>query len=882
MTQPWRSVGLITALVASFAVPAFMASTATGFLEAASDSVTQQVLDDEPNGLDVRILATGQLEAEAVAALDDEIRGGLDRVGGLAAPRRFMWFGGPDIGLSTPAASADEPPQPIIGSSARFLADDEAVAALRVVEGDPEVDGLWLSERRAKRLGLSPGAMVVVGSGAGTGDPVPVAGIYANLWEGEQDPFWSDAPSAFAPRFSRVFNGPTFELVVLPEALAYGVGVRGNLRWDAANLAQIETLDELQSRAARIRTLERSFTGSGDMGAAVTGFSGAGRGVPSVATDTFDLRDDVTRIVDELDQPIATTAIGGILLGLVITAAGAAFAVRKRLIEVRLLRADGDAAWRFAARAAVQYLPPAVLGGLLGALVGRWWFTLPGTPGSGGPDSFDSVAVVRAVLAGLVVASLVTAFAASRVLSTKPASVGALRAVWILPVVGLAIGAWIQVGASGSAGEVDPLVVAFPLVGLIAGVSLTIVGARWLMHRVRRTGSGLPPALFLAWRRIAAADSGAILLAGSMGLALGLLVFSSTLTDSLDAAGDAKVTTMVGGATRGQLRSVPEGDLTEATTLIRHQTSALTSGGQTVQLVVIDPATYATGVSWEPTFGGSAADIVAMLEQSVDADLAAVVTGTRPIAASGGVGRSTVFSYEVVGEVASAPLASDTFPTLVVSADQYVDVARADHAAQRPDGVEVDDWADEFRSPLNRFNQMVVSQLDATTLTERLDALDLEVTDVVTRAEQRDLVGTRAARWAFRYLGVLAVIGAIAAAGTLFFYLSERRASRQLSTVMSTRIGLRSTTAAVSAVVEVLGLVVIAFAAGTSTGLLLSSRAFDRFEPSPRVPPDVGLQPAWGSVAALGAGAIVFVVVAALVDHRLSGRRSYGEVLRGG
>ena len=340
------------------------------------------------------------------------------------------------------------------------------------------------------------------------------------------------------------------------------------------------------------------------------------------------------------------------------------------------------------------------------------------------------------------------------------------------------------------------------------------------------------------------------------------------------------MTTIVGGRTRAQLAAPFDGELPESTTLVVQQTSRLTIGDNLVEVVVIDPATYADGVSWDPQFGGTAADIVEALDVPVDADVAALLVGGRSVPLDGGFGASDVVTYEVVGSVASVPLASEVYDTLVVSADQVVEVARRNHAAQRPPDVEPDEWAAQFRSPLRRARQMVVSQLDESTLSSFLDANDVPVRDIVTMTEQEGRVGTRAATWTFRYLGILALIAALAAVGALLFYLSEQRSNRQLSTVMAERIGLRPSGAAVAAVVEVLGLVVVAFGAGASSGLVLAARLFDRFEPAPRAPPDVALQRSWPVLIVLGVGALAVVVIASLLNLWLARRRTYGEVLR--
>ena len=213
--------------------------------------------------------------------------------------------------------------------------------------------------------------------------------------------------------------------------------------------------------------------------------------------------------------------MAGIPLGIIVTAAGASFAVRKQQVEIRLLRADGDASWRFAARAGIQYLPTAVVGGILGAAAGWALVAVLGESAAVSPDAIPVASVITTLVAGLIVAAGVTALASSRVLSTRSSGLAALRLNWLLPIVGLAVAAWIQVGSAGDPTEVDPLVIAFPLVGLVAGVGAVVFSVRWSLHRVRRSGGSLPPGLFLAWRRITAAESGAVLLAIAMGIAVG-------------------------------------------------------------------------------------------------------------------------------------------------------------------------------------------------------------------------------------------------------------------------------------------------------------------------------------------------------------------------
>jgi len=870
IVRPWRSVGLVTALIASFALPAFMAASADVFLVAAADSITRQVLVDDPDGLDVTVVAEGRLDPTAVQDLDDAVRAQIADVGRLADPRRIVYA---DVQLE-PLASDGE--TPAIGPAGRVVATEGAIDALDVIEGDRGADGVWISERTSQRFELPAGTVISI-----DGTPIAVAGVFANLWEGDRAPFWDDLPAPFVPRFSRVFSGPVSEVMFVPEAELLALGGNGLVRWDAELTDPPDAYSELSRQANRTRGIDRASTDDADMAGALAGFVGQGGPTPNLASGVFELRDRIDRVVAELEQPIATTAIGGIALGLLVTAAGAAFAVRKRETEVRLLRADGDAAWQFAARAVIQLVAPAVVGVVLG--VAAAWF-LVAVPGGGSPPDpgvIDTASIAVVAVIGLAVAAAITAVAATRVLHAGRSTVASVRPVWLLPVLGMAVAMWIQVGATGDPAGVDPLVIAFPLVGLVAGVGVVVAATRWLMRRLARSGGSLPTTLFLAWRRITSADSSAVLLAAALGVSLGLIVFSASLVTGLDTAAAAKATTSVGGATQARIDGPFDADLPDDTTVVRLLSTRSTIGDRPVTVLAIDPATYAAGVSWHPTFGASPEAVVAALDQPVDTDVAAVVAGRFAVPDTAGFGTSTVTTHRVVDVVAAAPLASEVAPTLLVSADQLDAAARAAHDAQRPPDVEPDDWALEFRSPLERARAVVISQLDEEELGAFLDDNGIRVRELVTLTERRELVESRAARWTFEYVSLLAAIAGLAALGTLFFYLSEQRTNRQLSTVMAQRMGLRRRAAAVAAVAEVLGLVTIAFAAGTSIGLVVATRVFDRFEPDPRLAPDVGLQVPWGAVGALAGTATIVVVLTVLTNQWLSGRRSYAEVLRG-
>ena len=86
MLQPWRSFGLIIALIASFALPAFMAASADVVRLAAADSITRQTVEELPGGLDAAVLATGRLSEEGVQGLNAAMTAQLARVDRLGEP----------------------------------------------------------------------------------------------------------------------------------------------------------------------------------------------------------------------------------------------------------------------------------------------------------------------------------------------------------------------------------------------------------------------------------------------------------------------------------------------------------------------------------------------------------------------------------------------------------------------------------------------------------------------------------------------------------------------------------------------------------------------------------------------------------------------------
>jgi CBS domain-containing protein len=860
LALPWRPMAAAAAIVGAFAIPAAVVTSADLFEEAAADGVTRTLVNDlSPGSAGVVVTARGALGA-AAAPLDRLIQ------------QRLMQFGDVTATLSTErlevelAGPAGDEPIPL-RARGRLFARPGAIESLRIVSGEASRRGVWISSTFAAATGLDAGASIVIDGRK----PVPVAGVYDDIWA-EPSTYWDDVPSEVRPRFLTAFAGPNFELLIVDDAMLLKLAPAGTIRWDTPLADPPSTYRELRATVRDYRELERAFTQDPALVAALDEFDGVPRPDPEVLTLLYDTAETAATVIDGIAQPIAVTELGGIALGLLVTVAGAVFAVRQRATEFRLLAADGDAWWRFTLRALAQYVPPAALGAIVGVVTGWIAMLVAGPTGTARFAVVDLDRVVVVVTIAVAVAAVVTGSVGRRALERTTASMGSFGTAWLFLTIGLAVAGWVQVGAAGRAAEVDPIVVAFPVVGLLAGVGISISALRWLLRRGRRAGRRLPVPAFLAWRRLTSAEAGTLLLTGSIGVALGLAVFTALFVDSLDVAASTKAATAVGAATSAELLGdVDELVLPDASTVVASQTTRVSPGAKPVVVLAVDPATFAAAVDWPSTFGGTAAGLVDRLARDGD-DVPAVLVEGSSAPTTGGLGTREVVPYRLVGRVRSAPLASGFHPTLIVRADVLEAVARDRHTED----------AGPFSSPMFGYRRTLLSQQDAATVLQATDDAGIDTRDLVTRGERLGSASSRSVAWAFEYLRLLGGLAAVAALGALVLHLAERRAARQVAAVMTEQMGMRPTTARWAAVLELVGLVTTALAAATVTAIVMAGRVFPRFEPEPDLPPNVGLHPSAVLIAAIVAGSIAVVSVTALWSHRAAGTASKAEVLRRG
>ena len=874
---PWRQPAVAVALVGAFALPALLLTSGPMFRTAASDEITVGVIDTlSPISAGLIVLGEGPFDDELLGALTGEIDARLLAIDGLGEPSLTL--------LSDEVAPSAVDGRPVDAppgrGDVRVMSRPGAAEAVEILEGDRD-GGVLVPRSLASAYDLAPGSVVTLG----TGDVV-VAGTYRDVWDGELDPFWDSLPRDMVPRFQRVFDEPTFEMVIADAATARSLGLGGRVRWEAELTEPPATWAGFRELAAEYRRFESALSRPGALATAHRVWATDPNVSPILVTAVPDAARTAAGVIAELEQPIRTATWSGTVVGLLLSTLGAIFLIRRRRSDHRLMAADGDAAWRFFVRAVVQYTAPAVIASAVGVAVGWALIRLLGPSGTATWSVVPWSGVLLVSAGAVLLAGVTSAVISIRLVDSMDEPVGAIGRTWLLVLAGVAVTMWIQVGREGG-DDVNPLIVSFPFVGVVTGVLVAVGALRVALRRLRRTGRRLPTSLFLAWRALTASEAGALTLTAALGLASGLVVLSVSFVATIDAATSAKAATTTGAVSRlDTIENVDPADLPAGATVVLSFSTQVDD--RTAEVLAIDPVTFADAVAWPPEFGRSAAEVVELLGTEVDGAVPAVAVAGRGTPERAEFGLQRVHPYELVGTIASAPMASPSGMTLLVRADVFEQFSRDrwENGQLEIDPVDqqIADMFDrdiEYTSPLDAFGDTVLSSRPLAELEAVAEERGWPVRATGSLAEQTSDVEARATRWAFDYLGLLAVIAGVVAIAVMAFYLAERRRQREVTAVMTHQIGIRQRTNVAAAVVEIVGLVVAAVAAGAIAAAVTARRVFPVFEPDPGVPPTVALIIDATTVLAVLAGTIVVVAGVAAWSQRSVSRAEQARVLRG-
>ncbi len=895
---PWSELTLAVALVAAAASPALLSTASDVWDASASDRVTEGVAAQttaDQAGVEVKMEVVFSGSDDFLAARD-LVRSRLSRIDALAEPASTFFT------LAGPVSS--EVDRSII-KTARLVARPGAAEAVTILEHDSSYsDGVLISSWFAEQTGSEVGSTIIFGSQAlhdssedtdnAPGTDVTatfhVSGIYEPLWSPQEldlPDYWDDVDPALIPRYLGAFQAPGFALMIMDQSTLAASGVPGWALWKAPIETMPVTYDAVRHLGAQYRSLEASFVSDASLSAAVADLAGlAPRGV-QVDTGLFESLDVIEDAIAQLDEPLALVRSVGVIVGLLVMGAVGVFMVDRRRTEYRLLSGEGERWWRISRRVAAQLAAPVAAGTAVGAVLGVLIARMFGPADALEWGSLRVGSLVLFALAALAIASVVVGIAAERTLELeKQRSAGSLIPMVTAGAIAATVFLWSQVSQTGSisAEGVDPAVIALPVVGLVAVILSTVVVLRRIVSLLLRRRSRYPVSVLFALRRTVAGDRAMHLVSVALGFGVGMVVFALLLVNTLDRTIDLKLATEIGGETRLDLFGPVDAqlELPDGSTLLMVQDTRLTPGQLRVRVVAIDAGSFEDGVEWPEEFGLSAREVVRLLGSDTEQGVAAVAINGDPVPSAAAFGTTNPFPFEVVGRVESLPLASEVGSTIIVDGSRLNDFELERVAEVLGSPVDDPVVLSRYQQPTDRFRRHLITDQPREIIQPVVEAAGMGIRSESTRDIRAADADTVAARAVFRFLALLGYVASAVAVSALMLHLSARRRSSALASVMMRRMGLRRRRAARITLVEIATLTVSVSTTVVLAAFVLTRHVAGRFDPAPRLPPEVevGFPYVWGLVVVAGA-ALVTSTLGYLVESSAL-RRNDARAVRDG
>lgn len=899
-----RAHGGAAVAIAAAVVVLTVASTSAPLLVSSAGSAAFERLSRPGTPETTGLLAVGEGPAGDVGidGVDTLLRDGIARLDQLSEPVASL------AGMQfqrTPETSGAMVDGDVV--TATLFHRDDLLTFVRDQPGSRgEGDGLWVPATLAEAAGVSPGDdLTLVGTSDDDGTALevvaPVDGVYADpfddgLLRPDAPDLWREV-LAGVPRSEESTRVPPLLLAGRRTFLDHATALDDRVlaRWESS-LTATSLADARDLVGGLERFLDQATDPTGGMVATISAFARPG----DFAFDTSVPRtvEQATDVAATLETPLRSLAVAAQGVALLLVAAAVAMLLRRRHLELRLLAAQGASPVETGLRVVLEVLPAAVVGAVVGWLVSAPVVRLLGPSAQIDPSQATMArgAVVTALAAALAVSAIVGCAVATTGGATS--GVGAwtgrrLRWVpWEPVALALAVAAGYQLfvradpGATGD-GTVDLLIVAFPLLAVAALVGLAVRGLARLVTHVGTTSRphGRSFATWLAIRRVVRMPAHALTLITAGGMALGLFVYFAALAASTGTSISAKSAALAGAETTSKLfttwriepglpRSMPDD-----TTFVWRDSAIVQPGDIRVDLMAVDPTTFADGAAWRPTFA----------DRPLPGILAAADTtptaGVSPVIAVGATadgltlpssGQLVSSGWGAVGfEVATRPEAfpgmHENIPLVVVDARRFFPLIGP------YDPTDPQTQANPVRQV---FKPEIWSAGPPARMERYLASRDTRLLDVTTRdtiAARADLL---APTWALGYLTALGTAVGCLALGALFVYAEQRRTARATSYALARRMGLsaRDNVAATSA--ELLALLGTAFVIGTTAALVVGWAVAGRVDPAPRLPPSPQLELPLAALAVAATAVVVSALVTALWLQVRADRTDVAEVLR--
>jgi putative ABC transport system permease protein len=874
--------GLLAAVAAGSFLLALAATSTPLFISAASSAALNDELEDTTRyGAGASVAQNGFAYHPELRGLEpplmanaEVLRSELSNEPLLAAPV-FTLTGA----AVTPTRGAESATVDVLP-----LARTGALDHIEKVAGESG-NGFWIADTIAEAIGIRPGDEITLDYDQRHTAEVRIAGTYRPLYTVPRTPYWRSLDGDIYPRSPAArIPPPTFLIGGADDvaALARELGQAMSARAEWPLSTTDPTLEEAEGLARRFARFSHDISDP---------TTPAGRALVCARCSTFRQPElvydsllplaisEAGRTVTTLRGPADLLATAGILVALAVVAAAGAFAMARRRVEARLLFARGASPFALGARAALESLLPVVIGAVAGLGAAVLIVALVGPEGGLERRGIATAAAFAALIVptAAIVIAVVSAFSFARHSETATARVRRLaRFPWELVV--LALGAYfLQQLRSGGAfigdvaegtGRPSLALLLFPLC-FIAGFAslatrLLTQPLRWLRARAERW----PDPAYLSIARLAGARRLALLLVSASALSLGIFVYAQSLVHSFERAVEVKSLVFVGSDVAGVVGN--DSDTPDAfpypITKVSHAISGGELGGLQVDLLAIDPDTFAGAAYWEPDWASrSLGNIVDELKARDGERLPVIVAGpssadTQTLDLGSGsipinvVERPNVFP----GMFLRRPLVIADAKAL----DRFAEAAGAHNPFDDP-GTETTFWV---KGETHAAARALQTQARPYTM--------------LTAEEARHTPTVRAVTNTFAFLKALGLgAGCLAAVG-LVLYLQVRQRSRVVSYTLSRRMGLSDRRHLASLLLELGALLVSSLAIGAALGLLAARFVVADVDPRPRVPPTPLFAAPWPLLAAALAALVAAAIAGSTLANRFARRASAAEVMR--
>lgn len=716
-------------------------------------------------------------------------------------------------------------------------------------------DGAWIPDTFARGLDYHPGSTIITTRGV----RLRVAGIYRDL-----------APSPFQlvdlPRYWCAWSS-----AIVPNA---GAGPPSGppseraaplLIVDAATVARVADDTALVTWAVPMSSRTHAL---GEFDAAQRRLEAAAAEVQPVAMPAADLPQASARArtsKDGLAGAITPIEVAGVLVAVLLVGGAGAFWASARRREIRLLVARGVGPGPLALKAVLETGGPAVLGALVGYALTAYLVRAvgPASVFDTGAPATAAIVVAAALVAGLAVIAVIGA-AAGRDRTTGRRRSWPMRIPWELALVaaavvlGLAHAGDSAVTLEHAIVRIRAQLILYPVLGA-AGVLLfaaRVFGA--VLPLLGRLVRRLPDAAYLALR--SAARSRAIVVALIVGTALPcvLLMYGSSVSDTVRREVTAKYETNLGAPHVLQVIGVGRSALdlgARGTQVVVYDDPAVHLGGEFAVVIGVDPARFAN-FAFTTYAQRTAVARLHPVRPGVAVPAILVHENRKPRAVR--VGRTSLRLDPIASTAVFPGLRYQSAPMVVVDARS---LARIDPQIERDNQF----WTDEAHVAAAR---------------SFIDAGHYSILNELTSRVLISTTGLLPVTWVFGYLRALAVLVGVVALAGLIFGLAARTRSRRVSYVLSRRMGLGRGTHLRSLLLE-LGVVLgLGWAAGSVLGVGALALIRTRLDVYPSLPPGPSFNVPWAVLGVTAATVAVAVGLAAVATHLLAERTKPAEILR--